>query len=79
MYSNPFLNWKPENSNMKSFTNIIWWVIAVALVGLVIYTLISGTSPFEALGLGMKGTTIVFSLIALVALVVPSIVKKVKE
>ena len=58
------------------FTNIIWWGLAVSLIGLVIYTWATGTSPFEAAGLDRMWTTIIFVALAIVAIVVPRFFRK---
>lgn len=44
----------------KSLLDWIWLLGMLALIGLVIYTLATGTSPFQAWGWDPKTTTIIF-------------------
>ena len=60
----------------KGYLGWIWTIGVLATIGLVIYTLITDTSPFMKLGMDPGTTTIVFAALLVVLLVIPMVFKK---
>ncbi|HHG84807.1 MAG TPA: hypothetical protein ENJ82_08650 [Bacteroidetes bacterium] len=60
----------------KGYLGWIWTIGILTMIGLVIYTIVTDTSPFEKMGLNPTTTTIVFAAIIGVLLVAPMIFKK---
>lgn len=60
----------------KGYLGWIWTLGVLSVIGLVIYTLITDTSPFEKMGLDPGATTIVFAVILVVLLIIPMVFKK---
>lgn len=57
----------------------IWTTGILLLIGLVIFTLITGVSPFEMLGLAPKTTTIVFGALVVSGVAAPYILRKIRQ
>jgi|JI9StandDraft_2_1071091.scaffolds.fasta_scaffold909960_1 hypothetical protein len=60
----------------KGYLGWIWTIGVLTLMVLVVYTIVTGTSPFEALGLDVRWTTIIFGAVIGVLLIAPMIFKK---
>lgn len=60
----------------KGYLGWIWTIGILVMIGLVIYTIVTDTSPFEKMGLNPATTTIVFGALIGVLLVAPMIFRK---
>jgi hypothetical protein len=63
----------------KTVLDWIWTTGVIVLIGLVIFTLITGVSPFELLGLAPKTTTIIFGALVVTGVATPYILRKIRQ
>lgn len=60
----------------KGYVGWIWTIGVLTTIALVIYTLVTDTSPFEAWGLDRQTTTIVFGALVGVLILLPMVFRK---
>jgi hypothetical protein len=61
-----------------SYLNVLLFLTATVLIGSVIFTLITGVSPFEALNVSPLAATILFVAVVLSLVALPYVIKRIR-